>query len=61
METPNEEERFMTNIKDLTDLIHELITTCYESGIKDINPMLVGLASSYISSLDKKELIETFI
>jgi hypothetical protein len=61
MGTPNEEERFMTNIKDLTDLIHELITTCYESGIKDINPMLVGLASSYISSLDKKELIETFI
>jgi len=61
METPNEEERFMTNIKDLINLMHELITTCWEEGIKDINPIMINFAGSYLSSYDKTELIETFI
>lgn len=62
MSKPNEEERFQTNIKGVTDFVHGLISECWEKkGIKDINPILIQLAGTYLSSLDKKILIETFI
>ncbi len=56
-----EEERFMTNIKDLIDLMHELITMCWDAGIKDVNPMMVSLAGNFVTSYNNVELIETFI
>lgn len=56
-----EEERFSTNVKGLTDLVHELTSLCWDSGNKQVNPILINLAGAYLSSLDKVELIETFI
>lgn len=56
-----EEERFLTNVLDLTDLVHELATICWEKGIKDINPQLVLFAEKYLESYDQIELIEVFI
>lgn len=61
MTTPTEEERFSINMGGLSDLVHELVSTCWESGIKDINPILIPLAKSYLINYDKVELIETFI
>jgi hypothetical protein len=61
MEVVAEEDRFMANVKGLTDLVHELTTTCWDAGIKQINPALINLAGAYLSSFDKVDLIETFI
>lgn len=60
-QTPGEEERFKTNLLDLTALVHELSTICWDAGIKDVNPTLISLAESYLSGYDKKQLIEKFI
>lgn len=56
-----EPERFSTNLLDLCDLMHILVTNCYDNGYKDINPGLILLAKAYLSNQDKVELIETFI
>ena len=61
MEPPSEEVRFKANVMSLTDLVHFLITDCYDNGIKDISPMMITLASSYLSGYDNTSLIETFI
>lgn len=61
MDTPLEEERFKANVISLTDLVHFLITDCWDNGIKDINPVMVNLAGTYLSSFNDVELIETFI
>ena len=61
MSNPNEEERFNANVKVLTDLVHELCSNCWDAGNKQINPTMILLAGAYLSSFDKKELIETFI
>ena len=58
---PPEEDRFMTNVLDLTELVHELATICWDSGKKDINPSLIAMAEGYIESYDHVELIEIFI
>jgi hypothetical protein len=60
-ETPPEEKRFITNVLDLTDLIHELSTVCWDAGVKDINPTMVLLAGSYLKTYDPVTLIEVFI
>ncbi len=60
-QNPPEEERFLTNVLDLTALVHELATTCWNSGTKDINPQLVFIAEKYLENYDKISLIETFI
>lgn len=60
MTRPSEEERFMINVLDLSDLVHELTSQCWEMGVKEINPMLIVAARAYLSNYDKKELIETF-
>jgi hypothetical protein len=60
-QAPPEEERFKTNILDLTSLVHELSTICWDNGVKDVNPTLVSLAESYLSGYDKIKLINTFI
>jgi hypothetical protein len=61
MSAPKEEERFMANVLDLSDLVHELTSICWDEGFKDVNPTLIVLAKAYLSNYDKVELIETFI
>lgn len=61
MSSPSEEERFSTVTKGLINLIHGSVVAAWEKGFKKINPQLVGLAGGYVSGIDKKELIETFI
>lgn len=58
---PPEEERFQANVLRATGLVKELISNCYDKGYKQINPMMIGLASAYLSGLDKNYLIDTFI
>jgi len=61
MDNPSEEDRFIANVKVLTDLVHELTSMCWDAGHKKVNPILINLAGAYLSGLDKNELIETFI
>jgi len=58
---PPEEERFMANVLDLIDLVHELATICWDAGRKDINPQLVLMAEGFLESYDPVKLIEIFI
>ena len=60
-EEPPEEERFLQNILDLTDLVHELSTICWEEGCDEVNPTLVTIARGYLSGYNPTDLIETFI
>ncbi len=60
-QNPPEEVRFMTNVLDLTDLVHELATVCWNAGRKDINPHLVAIAENFLESYDPNELIDVFI
>lgn len=60
-EQPPEEERFITNILDLTALVHELATVCWDAGTKDLNPQLILFAESYLKGYNPVELIEIFI
>ena len=61
MSQVGEEERFNANIKVAIDLVHELISLCYDNGIRQISPALIVLAGKYVLGIDKKELIEIFI
>ena len=58
---PPEEERFIRNVLELSDLIHELTSICWDEGIKDVNPALIILAKAYLKKYNKIEMIETFI
>jgi len=58
---PSEEERFSINTNDLSDLVHELTSKCWDNGHKEIQPILINLAQGYLNSLDKTLLMETFI
>lgn len=58
---PTEEERFSINTNDLSDLVHELTSKCWDNGHKEIQPLLINLAQAYLNSLDKTLLMETFI
>ena len=58
---PTEEERFSINSNDLSDLVHELTSKCWDNGHKEIQPILINLAQAYLNSLDKTLLMETFI
>jgi hypothetical protein len=60
-QTPPEEERFITNVLDLTALVHELATICWDAGRKDINPQLVLFAENYLEGYDPVKLIDVFI
>ena len=61
MNGPSEEERFSANSNDLSSLVHELTSKCWDAGHKEINPLLITLAQGYLNSLNKTVLIETFI
>lgn len=58
---PSEEVRFMANVLDLTALVHELTTKCWNAGKKDISPQMISLGGNYLKDLDKTKLIRTFI
>jgi len=60
-QNPPEEERFITNVLDLTALVHELASICWDAGRKDINPQLVLFAENYLEGYDPKKLIDVFI
>jgi hypothetical protein len=60
-QNPPEEVRFMTNVLDLTDLIHELATICWDAGRKDVNPTLIAVAENFLESYDPNVLIDIFI
>ncbi len=60
-QNPPEEERFITNVLDLTALIHDLATICWDAGRKDINPQLVAIAENYLEKYDPIKLIDVFI
>lgn len=60
-QNPSEEVRFLANVSDLIDLIHELTSMCWDSGCQDLNPTLILAAGAYLKSYDKIKLIETFI
>lgn len=60
-QAPSEEKRFMANVLDLTNLVHELATICWDAGRRDINPQLVVLAENYLEQYDPTKLIEIFI
>lgn len=55
------EQRFYDNVKDLSELIYELISLCYDNGYKHVHPELVKLASQVLSNFDKQRIIENFI
>ena len=61
MSAPPEEDRFAANVIDLSDLVHELVSQCWDSGIRDINPILLIAAKAYLQSYNRVELIRTFI
>lgn len=58
---PSDEKRFIANVMDLTDLVHELSTICWDAGRKDVNPQLILMAENYLKNYDPVKLIETFI
>ena len=58
---PPEEERFITNVLDLTALVHELASICWDAGEKTVNPQLVLFAENYLENYDSVELIDVFI
>lgn len=57
----SEEDRFRTTVLELTDLIHELTTICYDEGVQTMNPSLIVLGKSYLAGLDKTDVIKAFI
>lgn len=60
-QNPPEEKRFIANVLDLVALGHELISDCWDKGIKDINPQWIAIAENYLEGYNPVELIETFI
>lgn len=61
MSTAPEEERFAKNTTILAQAVHEGIKRLYEAGYKTIDPNLVELAVTVISTFDKHYLIQGFI
>jgi hypothetical protein len=57
----SEEERFHKNMMGLANLIHELISSCWDEGYKNISPSIIGLVKSYLNGYDKIQLISDFI
>lgn len=61
MTAPTEEERFSTNMNDLSNLVHELTSKCWDNGHKEVNPTLIVLAQAYLNAMNKGQLMEVFI
>ena len=58
---PPPQERFTSNMVELTELLKDLIVDCYEQGLTTISPTTLEFASSVIGAYDSKKLIESFI
>jgi len=56
-----EEERFAKNATIMAQAVHEGIKRLYESGYKTINPSVIELAITVISTFNKHYLIQGFI
>jgi len=61
MDPAPEEERFHKNTIIMAQAIHESVNTLYNKGYDTINPNLITLAVTVISSFDKHYLIQGFI
>ena len=61
MSAAPEEERFAKNTTILAQAVHEGVKRLYDSGYKTINPSMVEMAITMISSFDKNYLIQGFI
>lgn len=61
MNTAPEEERFAKNTTIMAQAVQECIQKLYNAGYKTVNPDLVALAVTVISSFDKHYLIQGFI
>lgn len=61
MSIASEEERFATNAKIMAQAVQESVQRLYNAGYKTVNPALVTLAVTIISSFDKHYLIQGFI
>ena len=61
MSNAPEEERFSKNTIIMAQAIHESVQKLYHGGYKTIDPTIVALAITVISSFDKHYLIQGFI
>lgn len=61
MSVAPEEERFARNTAIMAQAIKECIQQLYNAGYKTVDPTLVSLAASLISTFDKHYLIQGFI
>ena len=56
-----EEERFARNATIMVEAIQESVKRVYDQGIRTVNPLMITLIASLISSFDKNHLIQGFI
>jgi hypothetical protein len=61
MSVAPEEERFAKNAGVMAAAVHECVQKLFNAGYKTIDPEVVALAGSLISSFDKHYLIQGFI
>ncbi len=61
MDLPSPEERFFTNVLDLTQLIHDLGKIIYAQGYELVHPNLISLCGAFLANYDKTKLIRNFI
>ena len=58
---PPEEERFHSNVVDLTKLVRDLVGEAFSKGYHIIQPELIDLASGILAGYNKTKIIEGFI
>lgn len=61
MSAAPEEERFAKNTTIMAQAVHESVQKLYNAGYKTVDPTIVALAVTVISSFDKHYLIQGFI
>jgi hypothetical protein len=61
MNVTPEEERFSKNTIIMAHAVHESVQKLYNAGYKTVDPNMLALYISMISSFDKHELIQGFI
>ena len=54
-------ERFFQNVKDLSELVHELVVMCYENGTDCVNPMIVKLGGAFLGTMNKNTIMDLFM
>ena len=61
MSLPSEEERFGFNVEGLCETVVVLIKKFNDCGVNTVSPMLITLASKFVSTFTKKKVINGFI